>query len=120
MNLNKEPGAAHSGTDDWYRQRLSAVVLALLLPLPFFLLVAVYTGSMDQQGLFDILDQFVSRILHTILIIALSVHAYLGLKVILEDYIHPVGWRVTLIGSMLLIMSCVGIWWLAIIWAWGG
>ena len=48
MRLNKEPGAAHSGTEDWYYQRLSAVVLAVLLPLPFFLLVAVYMGSMDQ------------------------------------------------------------------------
>ena len=119
MNLNKEPGAAHSGTDDWYQQRLSAVVLAVLLPLPFFLLVAVYIGAIDQQGLLDILDRFISRMLHTILIIALSVHAYMGMKVILEDYIHLVGWRVTLIGSMLLIMSCVGIWWLAIIWALG-
>ena len=54
MRSVKEPGAAHDGFADWYWQRLSAVVLLLLLPLPFFLLVAVYSGSLDQHGLLDI------------------------------------------------------------------
>jgi succinate dehydrogenase / fumarate reductase membrane anchor subunit len=40
--------------------------------------------------------------------------------VIFEDYVPHIGWRVTLIGSMLIVMSGFGIWWLAIIWAWGG
>jgi len=118
MRMTKEPGSAHSGLSDWYWQRLSAVVLALLLPLPFFLLVAVYTGSVDQQGLLDILDHVVSRLLHTILIMALIVHAYAGLKVIIEDYVHIVAWRIPLIGVMLVMMSMFGIWWLAMIWAW--
>ena len=118
MRMVKEPGAAHSGLSDWYWQRLSAVVLALLLPLPFFLLVAVYSGGVDQQGLLDILDHVVSRLLHTILILGLIIHAYMGLKVILEDYIHTIAWRIPLIGAMLVMMATFGIWWLAIIWAW--
>ena len=68
MKTIKEPGSAHSGLSDWYWQRISAVVLMLLLPLPFFLLVAVYNGSIDQQGLLDVLDHPVSRVLHTVLI----------------------------------------------------
>jgi len=120
MRLAKDPGSAHSGFSDWYWQRLSAVVLALLLPLPFFLLVAVYSGSVDQQGLLDIIDHFGSRLLHTILIFALLLHAYIGLKVIFEDYLHTAGWRALLIGTMLVVISGFGIWWLAIIWAWGG
>ena len=120
MKLNKDSGAAHSGLHDWYWQRLSAVALLLLLPLPFFLLLVVYSGSVDQQGLLDILDHFVSHLLHTILIVALMIHAYLGLKVMIEDYVHIIGGRIALIASMLLLMSGFGIWWLAIIWAWGG
>lgn len=120
MSIGKEPGAAHGGFPDWYWQRLSAVVLALLLPLPFFLLAAVYSGSFDQQGLLDILDHFLSHLLHTILIVALMIHAYMGLKVMIEDYVHVIGWRVFLIGLMLVLMAGFGIWWLAIIWAWGG
>ncbi|ATX79380.1 succinate dehydrogenase subunit D [Mariprofundus aestuarium] len=118
MRSVKEPGAAHDGFSDWYWQRLSAVVLLLLLPLPFFLLVSVYSGSLDQQGLLDIIDHIYSRVLHTILILALIVHAYVGLKVILEDYVHRIFWRVPLIGTMLVMMAGFGIWWLALIWAW--
>ena len=120
MKRIKEPGAAHSGLSDWYWQRLSAVVLALLLPLPFFLLVAVYQGSVDQQGMLDILDHFLSHLLHTMLIAALMVHAYMGLKVIIEDYVHVAGLRICLIGVMLVVMAAFGVWWLAMIWAWGG
>ena len=120
MKLTKEPGSARDGFDDWYWQRLSAVVLAVLLPLPFFLLIAVYTGSVDQIGLLGLLDSFISRLLHTLLILALILHAYMGLKVIIEDYVPQIGWRVVLIAAMLVAMTAIGIWWLALIWAWAG
>jgi len=118
MSVVKEPGSAHDGVGDWYWQRLSAVVLALLLPLPFALLIMVFSGHVDQQGLLDVLDHPVSRLLHTLLIMALIVHAYVGLKVIVEDYVHRIAWRIPLIGAMLVLMAAFGIWWLAIIWAW--
>ncbi|RLL55960.1 succinate dehydrogenase, hydrophobic membrane anchor protein [Mariprofundus sp. EBB-1] len=118
MRTVKEPGSAHSGLSDWYWQRLSAVVLAFLLPLPFFLMLMVFSGAVDQQGLLDILDHVASRVLHTLLILALMVHAYMGLKVILEDYVHMLAWRIPLIATMLVVMGGFGIWWLALIWAW--
>ncbi|MDQ6992293.1 MAG: succinate dehydrogenase, hydrophobic membrane anchor protein [Mariprofundus sp.] len=120
MKLAKESGSARSGFKDWYMQRLSAVVLAVLLPLPFVILILVYTGAVDQLGLLDLVDNIFSRLLHTILIIALMIHAYMGLKVIIEDYVSVIGWRVSLIGAMLVLMSGFGLWWMAIIWAWGG
>jgi len=118
MRTVKEPGSAHGGLSDWYWQRLSAVVLAFLLPLSFLLMLMVFSGAVDQQGLLDILDHVASRVLHTLLILALMVHAYMGLKVILEDYVHMLAWRIPLIATMLVLMSGFGIWWLALIWAW--
>jgi succinate dehydrogenase / fumarate reductase membrane anchor subunit len=115
----KNTGTAHNGLKDWYWQRLSAVVLLIMLPLPAFLLVGVYSGAFNQFDLLDILDHFVSRLLHTLLILALIVHVYIGLKVILEDYVHTM-LRVPLIGLMLVLMSGFGIWWLALLWALGG
>ncbi len=115
-----DAGAAHNGLDQWYGQRLSAVVLLVLLPLPFALLVGVYTGQLDQLGLLDLLDSFASRLLHTALIAAVIAHAYLGLKVIIEDYVHTAALRVPLIGAMLVATGISGLWWLALIWAWGG
>jgi len=120
MRLVKESGAARSGFRDWYLQRLSAVVLAILLPPSFVVLMLVYSGQINQFGLLDIVDNSISRLLHTILLIALIIHTYMGLKVIIEDYVSSIGWRVSLTGAMLVLMSGFGIWWLAIIWAWGG
>lgn len=117
--MSRDPGTAHNGFGDWYWQRLSAVVLLIMLPLPFVLLAGVYGGFFDQFDLLDLLDHFVSRLLHTLLILALIVHVYIGLKVILEDYVHTI-LRVPLIGLMLVLMSGFGIWWLALIWALGG
>ncbi len=119
MAVSKDPGSTHNGLGDWYWQRLSAVVLLVLLPLPFFLLAAAYAGFVDQLGLLDILDHFVSRVIHTLLIAAMIAHAYLGLKIILEDYVHDTKYRIPLIGLMLVMVGVFGIWWLALIWAWG-
>lgn len=117
--MSRDSGTAHNGLNDWYWQRLSAVVLLVMLPLPFALLIGAYSGMLDQFDLLDLLDHFVSRLFHTLLILALIVHAYIGLKVIMEDYVHSTLLRVPLIGAMLVTMSGFGIWWLALIWAWG-
>ncbi|MDQ6954624.1 MAG: succinate dehydrogenase, hydrophobic membrane anchor protein [Mariprofundaceae bacterium] len=119
VNQHRDLGSAHSGFSDWYWQRFSAVVLATLLPAAFVLLWAVYSGVLDQQSLLDYLDSFVSRLLHSLLIVALMVHAYMGLKVMIEDYVHA-AMRIFLIALMLVMMGLFGMWWLALIWAWGG
>jgi len=115
----KELGTGHSGLFDWYLQRLSAVVLACLLPMALMLVWWVYDGGWSQLELLTWLDSFVVRVLHTLLILALMAHGYVGLKVIFEDYIHT-GWRVLLLGLMLVAMVLFAVWWLALIWAWGG
>jgi len=118
--IQKDTGTAHNGLGDWYWQRLTALVLLVILPLPFLLLWGVYSGALNQFALLDLLDHFLSRLFHTLLIVAITVHAYIGLKVIIEDYIHKAMLRVLLIGAMLVVMSAAGIWWLALVWAWGG
>ncbi len=113
-------GTAHNGLGDWYVQRLSSVLVALLLPLAFALLMAVYNGSMDQMRLLNLADGYVGRMLHSMLLIAILAHAYLGVKVIVEDYLHTAALRIPLMGSLLIGVAGFGIWWLSVIWAWGG
>jgi len=119
VKRTKDWGSAHSGLSDWYLQRVSAVILALLLPWVFVLLWAVALGDLSQQALFGLLDSWTVRIAHTLLILTLTIHAYIGLKVMIEDYVHT-GARILLMGGMLVSMSLFAIWWLALIWAWGG
>ncbi|MDT8376707.1 MAG: succinate dehydrogenase, hydrophobic membrane anchor protein [Mariprofundaceae bacterium] len=120
MVMKKDTGTAHNGLSDWYWQRLTALLLLVIIPLPFLLLCGVYSGVLNQFALLDLLDHFLSRLFHTLLIVAIVVHAYIGLKVILEDYVRSPMLRVALIGAMLVTMSAAGIWWLALVWAWGG
>ena len=115
----RDLGAAHSGFSDWYWQRLSAVLLLVLLPLALASLWAVYWGVLDQSAFLDGFHSFIFRLLHTLLAVALLVHAYMGLKVIIEDYVHT-GFRVVWIALVLILMGGLGVCWLALIWAWGG
>ena len=111
-------GTAHNGLSEWYLQRLSAVVLAVLLPLLFVLLMKVYSGALTQIQLLVLLDHFSIRMLHTLLLLAMLTHGYLGIKVIAEDYVHCIGLRISLMAILLMTAAGFGIWWLSIIWAW--
>jgi len=111
-------GTAHNGLHDWYWQRLSAVVLALLIPLPFLLLICIYSGNIDQLSLLNLLDHPVTRTLHTLLIAALTIHGYVGLKGVIEDYLHCACARVVVVGGLMTIFAAISIWWLALIWGW--
>jgi succinate dehydrogenase membrane anchor subunit len=112
-------GTAHNGLGDWYIQRLSAVIVALLLPLLYVLLLLVYDGSLTQMQLLDLVDGHSGRMLQTLLLIAVLTHAYLGVKSIVEDYVHSVAMRIPLMGIVLTGIAGFGVWWLTVIWAWG-
>lgn len=113
-------GVARNGLREWYWQRISAVMLLLLLPVPFIVLLLVATGRMDQLVLLDLLDGPLSRLLHSLLVVALLTHAYLGVKVVVEDYVHRVSMRIPLMGALVVAVFACGLWWFAMIWAWNG
>ena len=79
-------GSAKSGTGHFWWQRVTAVILALLVPYIVFLLACV--GSADVEALRATIAQPWNAIIFTIFAIALFWHAKLGLQVIIEDYIH--------------------------------
>jgi len=111
-------GTAHNGLGDWYIQRLSALLVAALMPVAYLLLLAVYNGSLDQMRMLDLVDGYPGRMLHSLLLIALLTHAYLGVKVIVEDYVHIAALRIPMMGMLLVGLGGFGIWWLSVIWAW--
>lgn len=112
-------GTAHNGLGDWYVQRLTAVVVAVLLPPAFVLLLCAYSGAMDQMQVLDVVDGYIGRMLHTLLLVALLTHAHLGVKVIVEDYVHIAALRIPLMGAVMIGLAGFGIWWLSVAWAWG-
>ena len=88
-------GSAKSGTGHFWWQRVTAVILALLVPYIVFLLACV--GSADVEALRATIAQPWNAIIFTIFAIALFWHAKLGLQVIIEDYVHAEGVKIGLL-----------------------
>ena len=88
-------GAAHRGTETFLRQRMTAVAN---VPLVIFLILSVIThiGS-DYEIIRAYLARPVVAIAMLALVISASIHMRIGMKEIIEDYVHGEGARVAAI-----------------------
>jgi succinate dehydrogenase membrane anchor subunit len=89
-------GAAHSGTGDFWRQRLTAVAMTLLI-LPVIVVVIMLLGR-NQAGAAQILGSLPIAMIMLLFIIASCWHMKIGMQVVIEDYVH--GERLKLIAIM--------------------
>ena len=79
-------GAAHSGTTEFWRQRLTAVATALLI-VPVIVIVLMLIGR-NQAGAAQILGSPPIAIILLLFILASAWHMKIGMQVVIEDYIH--------------------------------
>lgn len=109
--MRAAPGA-HSGTVSWLLQRASAVLLAIALPaLAIYLIAAL---PLDYAGWRALFAPVGLRVVLMLTAVALALHAWIGLRDILMDYVHPLGLRLALyLVLMVLLAGSVG--WLAFV-----
>ena len=82
-------GAARHGTETFWRQRMTAVAN---IPLVLFLILSVVThigASYDRVHAY--LARPIVALLMLALVISAAIHMRIGLKEIIEDYIHGGG-----------------------------
>ena len=79
-------GASHSGTGDFWRQRLTAVAMVLLI-LPVIIVVMMLLGR-NQAGAAQILGSPLVAIVMLLFIIASVWHMKIGMQVVIEDYVQ--------------------------------
>ena len=79
-------GASHSGTSDFWRQRVTAVATALLI-VPVIVIVLMLIGR-NQAGAAQILGSLPIAIILLLFILASAWHMKIGMQVVIEDYIH--------------------------------
>ncbi|MGH6865311.1 MAG: succinate dehydrogenase, hydrophobic membrane anchor protein [Methyloceanibacter sp.] len=79
-------GAAHGGTETFWRQRVTALAN---IPLAIFLILSIVTHiGADYGDVRAYLAQPVVAILILALVISAAIHMRIGLKEIIEDYMH--------------------------------
>jgi succinate dehydrogenase / fumarate reductase membrane anchor subunit len=79
-------GASHSGTSDFWRQRVTAVAMVLLM-VPVIVVVMMLLGR-NQAGAAQILGSAPIAIIMLLFIVASVWHMKIGMQVVIEDYVH--------------------------------
>jgi succinate dehydrogenase / fumarate reductase membrane anchor subunit len=79
-------GSAHSGTMHFWRQRLTSVAL---VPLSIaFIFIAIALLGSNHAGALQILRSPLVAIIMLLFVGTTVYHMWLGMQVIIEDYIH--------------------------------
>jgi succinate dehydrogenase / fumarate reductase, membrane anchor subunit len=104
---------SHTGTGTWLLQRATALVLAVALPVLLIYFLAVTPVDFAAwRALFAPLWVRVPLLLTGA---ALALHAWVGMRDILMDYVHPLGIRLTLYLLVVLVLSGSVTWLAAIL-----
>jgi succinate dehydrogenase / fumarate reductase membrane anchor subunit len=104
-------GSAKTGTDDFVKDRIRGLLLLILLPYITGLAIW-FSGLSENQARGAFASPFVS--LPIGLFLAISVlHMHLGMRTIIEDYIHHSGCRLglMLLNSGFSLVLCIAIFW---------
>jgi succinate dehydrogenase / fumarate reductase membrane anchor subunit len=79
-------GASHSGTKDFWYQRLTAVAMTLLI-VPVLVVILMLIGR-NQAGAAQILGSLPIAIILLLFIAVSAWHMKIGMQVVIEDYVH--------------------------------
>ena len=105
---------AHYGLRDWLSQRVTASLMAL-----FTLVVIVQVllpGEMGYDKWAGIFSHQWMKVLTFVVIVALAVHAWVGIRDIWMDYVKPVAVRLLLqVATIVWLVGCMG-WAIQVLW----
>jgi succinate dehydrogenase / fumarate reductase membrane anchor subunit len=79
-------GSAHAGTGDFWRQRLTAIAMILLI-IPMIVIVLTVMGR-NHAAAVQILGSPIVAIVLALFVIASVWHMKIGMQVVIEDYVH--------------------------------
>ncbi|MCK1718438.1 MULTISPECIES: succinate dehydrogenase, hydrophobic membrane anchor protein [unclassified Bradyrhizobium] len=79
-------GAAHSGTSDFWRQRITGVAMTLLM-IPGLVIIMMLLGR-NQVYAAQTLSSIPVAVILLLFIFASAWHMKIGMQVVIEDYVH--------------------------------
>jgi succinate dehydrogenase / fumarate reductase membrane anchor subunit len=106
---------AHYGLRDWLMQRVTAVAMALYtLFMAGYLLLQPALDFAAWQGLFHSLPV---RLASLLFLFSLFLHAWVGMRDIFMDYVHPTLLRLALHVLVILALAAYAAWAVQILWS---
>lgn len=91
----KTVSGSHGGLILWLLQRASALVMALYLPA--FLAYVLMAGPLDFVVWHNLFAPLAVKVASLLFVAALLSHAWIGLREIFIDYLHPMALRLPLL-----------------------
>ncbi len=105
---------ARYGLRDWLIQRASAVIAAGYSMLLLARGLWVHPHTLAQwQGLFDPLAM---RLASELFLWSILLHAWVGVRDVVMDYIHAASAKLALYGLVILLLATYGLWGTFIVW----
>lgn len=110
----KRSNGSHTGTGTWLVQRATAVALAILLPMLALRTVAAL--PLDYAGWQALFGPTWVRVAWLLAALSLALHAWVGMRDLLMDYVKPMAVRLALYLMVIATLAGSVLWLMASLW----
>jgi succinate dehydrogenase / fumarate reductase membrane anchor subunit len=101
-------GSAHSGMTVWWWQRISGVYIALFA-IPLIIMLKGLDET-DYDTIVAYLSSPLGKALSFGFVLSLLAHAYIGLRIIIEDYVPSAIFRLPFVALLNFFVVIIGMW----------
>lgn len=105
---------AHYGLKDWLIQRVTAVVMAFY---SLFLIGFFFTQPLTFASWHGLFHGLPMRLASLLFMLSVFIHAWVGMRDIFMDYIHPTVIRLALHVAVILALVAYAAWAVQILWS---
>ncbi len=112
---NRVVTGAHYGLRDWLAQRVSAVLM--ILYTVFIIIFVTMHHPIDYDDIRLLFDNQWMKIISLLFFFALCWHAWVGVRNVLMDYVHPMAIRLTIQILTITALLFYFVWFMHILWS---
>jgi succinate dehydrogenase / fumarate reductase, membrane anchor subunit len=112
--VNRVVVGAHYGLRGWLVQRMTAVVMTVYVL--FLAIACLARRPMDFGAWHGLFSGAPMRIFTMLFVVSLCLHAWVGVRDILMDYVKPTGIRLLLESLTVVVLVTYGLWAGTILW----
>ena len=112
--FRREAVGAHYGLSDWLMQRITAIAIGLYVLL--LLGILLFTAGLDLARWQNIFHGQLFRVATFVALVAMFLHAWVGMRDIIMDYIRPTAIRLTLEVVVIVALLAYTGWSIQILW----